>query len=114
MCAMCGRDGYRIGHICSMKDDAIVCEECCSNCTFRRGYHCGHRSENLQIEEEIKKLKTQIEFLEKKAFNAYNRGWVRTADNYIWEAKELRRQKRALEEKRNEHGRDNSKSEVHR
>lgn len=106
-CSVCGNQ-YRVGHICSLRDDQIVCEECCSGCTFRKAWRCTHRSESLQIEEEIKMLTRRIEFLEKKAFYAYDRGWVNTADNYIFEAKEARRQKRALEEKRNE----NRKQEV--
>ncbi len=112
-CVVCGSQ-YRVGHICSARSDEVVCEECCSKCEHRKGWRCTHQSERLKNEEEIKKLKTRIEYLEKKAFYAYDRGWANTADNYIWEAKELRRQKRALEEKQNEHRRNNSESEVHR
>lgn len=100
-CSVCGNQ-YRVGHICSLADDKIVCEECCSGCTFRTAWRCSHSSEQAQIENEIEKLKRRIEFLEKKAFYAYDKGWVNTADNYVWEAKEAMRQKRALEEKRNE------------
>lgn len=98
MCVICGDSGYRVGHICSMRNEAVVCEECCSKCEYRKDYRCMHKSESLRTEEDIKRLGARISFLEIKAFHYFEKGWVKTGDNLLYKAKDLRIKKRGLEE----------------
>lgn len=98
-CVVCGTNKYKVGHVCSMRNDKIVCEACCSKCEHRKGWLCMHRDEKLEIQNKIEKASKRIKFLESQAAYQYRRGWTKAGDNTGYKIQDLKRtRKRLMEE----------------
>lgn len=97
-CVVCGAKRYRVGHVCSMRNDRIVCEECCSRCEHRKGWLCMHRDEKHEIQSKIDKITKRIAYKQSRASYQYQRGWIQAGDNTSYEIQELKRKKKKLME----------------
>jgi predicted Fe-S protein YdhL (DUF1289 family) len=97
-CVVCGAKRYRVGRVCSMRNDRIVCEECCSKCEHRKGWLCMHRDEKLAIQSKIEKATKRINYLESQAAYQYQRGWTKAGDNTGYKIQDLKRTRKKLME----------------
>lgn len=76
-CPSCGRVNPREMRQCPKRGGIAVCVQCCENCeTYEpQDFHCTWHIVNktIFIDDEIKRLKYRIEYLEREASRQYKR-----------------------------------------
>ena len=111
-CPVCGNTGYREGRMCPKQSGAGVCITCCKACDCHRTEHphpCAFYVKYPQIDydAEITKLTNKIDHLREKVRYYYQRNWIKSAERKERGIDTILRERRRLEEERNERNNKN-------